>query len=142
LLKIYNTLTRKKEIFRPLVEKRVNLFVCGPTVYDYSHIGHARTYVSFDVIVKYMRYRGYNVYYLQNITDIEDKIITRAQSLKMNPLKLSKQEEKNYYEDMKALKIDSISKYARASDYIPQIIQQIKKLRKKGFAYRSGDFGV
>ena len=78
MLKLYNTLSRKKEKFKPIKDKKVNLFVCGPTVYDFSHIGHARTYIVFDMIVKYLRQKGYDVFYLQNITDIDDKIINRA----------------------------------------------------------------
>ncbi len=112
------------------------MFVCGPTVYDYAHIGHARTYVAFDVIVKYLRYKGYNVVYLQNITDIDDKIIARAKERGVEPSDLAKKFEKEYYEDMKKLGIDSVNKYVRATDYIPQIVKQVQKLIEKGFAYK------
>ncbi|MDD5551693.1 MAG: cysteine--tRNA ligase, partial [Candidatus Pacebacteria bacterium] len=78
MLRFYNTLTRKKEKFVPREDKRVNLFVCGPTVYDFSHIGHARTYIIFDAITTYLEEIGYDVFYLQNITDIDDKIIKRS----------------------------------------------------------------
>ena len=84
MLKIYNTLTRKKEIFKSINENKINLFVCGPTVYNYAHLGHAKTYVQFDIIVKYLRSKGYNVNYLQNITDIDDKIIKRANEEKID----------------------------------------------------------
>src|SRR3989344_1052542 len=77
-LKIYNTLSRKKEVFKPINTDRVNLFVCGPTVYNHAHLGHAKTYVQFDFIVRYLKSIGYKVFYLQNITDIDDKIINRA----------------------------------------------------------------
>ena len=77
-LKLYNTLSRKKEVFKPRRGKKVNLFVCGPTTYDFSHIGHARTYIVFDMIAEYLRQKGYGVFYLQNITDVDDKIIDRA----------------------------------------------------------------
>ena len=77
-MKIYNTLSDKKDEFKPIKGKNINLFVCGPTVYDYSHLGHARNYVIFDSFVKYLRLKGYKVFYLQNITDLDDKIIARA----------------------------------------------------------------
>ncbi len=139
MLKVYNTLSRKKETFKPRKNKKVNLFVCGPTVYDYSHIGHARTYIIFDVIVKYLRQKGFNVFYLQNITDIDDKIIKRAKERKTTPLKLARQFEREYLRDTKALKIDSVTKYARATDYIKEIISQVKRLLEKGYAYKIKD---
>ncbi len=138
-LKVYNTLARKKESFKPIKGKNVNLFVCGPTVYDYSHIGHAKTYVQFDIIVKYLRYLGYKVFYLQNITDLDDKIIVRAKEVKKKPLELAREYEKYYHEDMKALNIDSVTKYARATDYIKEIVKQVKVLIDKGYAYKIDD---
>src|SRR3989338_8626242 len=98
-IKVYNTLTKKKEEFKPADNKKVNLFVCGITPYDYAHIGHAKTYVQFDVIVKYLRYSGYDVFYLQNVTDIEDKIIQRAKQKKLKPLDLARAFEKEYHKD-------------------------------------------
>jgi len=148
MLKVYNTLTRKKEIFKPLKNKGVNLFVCGPTVYDFSHIGHARTYISFDVIVKYLRQKKYKVFYLQNITDIDDKIIQRAKELarkgeedksSSSAIALARLFEKEYLKDMEALKVDSVSKYARATDQIKEIINQVKKLLEKHYAYKTRD---
>lgn len=139
MIKIYNSLKRKKEILRPQKDKKINLFVCGPTVYDYSHLGHARTYIVFDVIARYLKQKGYKVYYLQNITDIDDKIIKRAKEKNTTPEKLAKRFEKEYYKDMKALKIASVNRYARATDHIYEIIRQIKKLLKKGAAYQIKD---
>lgn len=139
MLKLYNTLARKKEIFKPIRDKKVNFFVCGPTTYAYSHIGHSKTYIQFDMIVKYLRYLGYNVFYLQNITDIDDKIIQRAKEEKISPLKLARKYEKEYKRDMKSLSINSISKYARATDYIKEIESQVKRLIKKGIAYKISD---
>ena len=81
VLKVFNTLTRKKETFKPIETKKVTLFVCGPTVYDFSHLGHLRTYLAFDIIANYLRFRGYDVFYLMNITDIDDKIIKKAKKL-------------------------------------------------------------
>jgi len=139
MLKLYNTLTRKKEIFRPRKGKRVNLFVCGPTVYDFSHIGHARTYVVFDAFVKYLKQNGFNVFYLQNITNIEDKIIIRAKEKKTTPEKLAEQFEKEYFKDMRVLKVDSVKKYAKATDHIKEITSQVKRLIDKGYAYKIND---
>ena len=139
MLKIYNSLTRKKEIFKPLKNKKVNLFVCGPTTYDLSHIGHARTYISFDVIVKYLKHKGFNVFYLQNITDIDDKIIQRAKEKKIEAKDLAKNFEEEYLKDMKTLKVDSVTKYARATDHIKEIIDQVGRLLEKRYAYKTRD---
>ena len=139
MLKLYNTLTRKKEVFKSLRNKKVNFFVCGPTVYDFSHIGHARTYVIFDVIVKYLRQKRYDVFYLQNITDIDDKIINRAKEKKISPQKLARDFEKEYLKDIKDLKINSVTKYARATEHIKEIINQVQRLLKKGYAYQIED---
>lgn len=131
-IKIFNTMTRKKET---LDSKKVKMFVCGPTVYDYSHLGHARTYVSYDIIAKYLRYRKIDLFLLMNITDIDDKIINRAREKKVEPLELAREFENTFYEDMKTLGIDSIDKFARASEHIQEIIDQVRKLVEKGFAY-------
>jgi cysteinyl-tRNA synthetase len=141
-IKIYNTLSGKKDDFKPIKGKKINLFVCGPTVYDYSHIGHAKNYVIFDAFVKYLRVRGFDVFYLQNITDIDDKIIARARERKVSPKDLAVAFEKEYLKDMKALGVDSVSKYARATDYIKEIISQVQRLQKKGFAYEIKDDGI
>lgn len=139
MLKFYNTLSRKKENFRPKRAKKINMFVCGPTVYDFSHIGHARTYIVFDVITKYLREKKFDVFYLQNITDIDDKIIKRAKEKKISLQKLARDFEKEYLKDMKSLKIDSVTKYARATKHIKEIISQVKRLLKKGYAYQIKD---
>jgi len=139
MLRIYNTLTRKKEVFKAIKDKKVHIFVCGPTVYDWMHIGHAKTYIQFDVIVKYLRFKGYDVFYLQNITDLDDKIIKKAKEKKVSPLKLAREFEKYYHQDEKKLGIDSVTKYARATDYIKQIVKQTKTLIEKGYAYKISD---
>lgn len=137
MLKIYNTLGRKKEPFQPMQENRIKLFVCGPTVYDDSHIGHARTYISFDIIARYLKYKGYTVFYLQNITDIDDKIINRAFELGVVPLDLARKFEKRYLEDMRALGVVNVNLHGRATEHIPEIIHQIEALVEKGFAYET-----
>ena len=141
-LKLYNTLTRKKEIFKPIKDKKVNLFVCGITPYDFAHIGHAKTYVQFDIIVKYLRYMGYKVFYLQNVTDMDDKIIQRAKEKKISPKDLAKNFEKEYIEDMKALRVDSADKFARATEHIKEIMKQVNSLIDKGFAYKIEGDGI
>ncbi|KAF5078380.1 Cysteine--tRNA ligase [anaerobic digester metagenome] len=137
MIKIYNTMTRKKEIFEPRNENRVKLFVCGPTVYDNSHIGHARTYISFDVIARYLKYRGFSVFYMQNITDVDDKILKRAEEVGSDPLELAREFEEKYLEDMKTLGVENVNLYARATEHIHEIIAQIKTLLEKGFAYET-----
>jgi len=139
MLKVYNTLTGKKEAFKPLKDRKVNLFVCGPTVYDFSHLGHARTYLVFDMIANYLKETGFNVFYLQNITDVDDKIIKRAEEKNIASQQLAEQFEKEHLKDMEELKIKSVEKYAKATDYIPEIINQIDRLMEKGFAYRIED---
>lgn len=136
-MKVYNTMTRKKEEFKPANKNRIKMFVCGPTVYDKSHIGHGRTYISFDVIVRYLKYKGYSVFYLQNITDIDDKIIKRANELDVEPLKLAKEFEDLYIQDMELLGVNNVNFYARAMEHLSEIINQIQTLIDKGFAYET-----
>ena len=137
MIKIYSTMSRSKENFQPIQDNRVKLFVCGPTVYDDSHIGHARTYISFDIIVRYLKYRGYSVLYIQNITDIDDKIINRANELEVEPISLARKYEKKYLEDMHVLGVENVNYYARATEHIGEIIDQIKTLIEKDFAYET-----
>jgi cysteinyl-tRNA synthetase len=134
---IYNTMSRSKEDFSPIKANRVKLFVCGPTVYDDSHIGHGRTYIAFDCIARFLRYQGYSLFYLQNITDVDDKVIKRAQERGIDPLILAREYERRYLADMKALGVENVNLYARATEHIPEIIDQIKVLLKKGFAYET-----
>jgi len=138
-MKIYSTLTKTVEEFVPINGMNVNLFVCGPTVYDYPHLGHAKTYIQFDFVVRYLRWRGYDVTYLQNITDIDDKIINRANENGFKWNELSRKFEEIYIEDMKSLGNTSVNKYARATDYISQIVKQVQTLIDKGFAYKTTD---
>lgn len=133
---IYNTLTGKKEELKPQ-KKHLRLFVCGPTVYDYSHLGHARTYIAFDTIANYLRNRGFKLIYLQNITDIDDKIIERAAEEYKKPSDLAAFFEKANYQDMKNIGIKNVDKYERASEHIQEIKSQISRLLKKNFAYRT-----
>ena len=138
-IQFYNTLSRKKEIFSPIDKKEVRMYTCGPTVYDYIHIGNARTYIVFDNLVRYLRALGVKVFYLQNITDIDNKIIRRAAEENTNAKSLAKKYEKYYHEDEKALGIKSVTKYARATAHIKQIVRQIQTLIAKGHAYKIDD---
>ncbi|MDD4651977.1 MAG: cysteine--tRNA ligase [Methanothrix sp.] len=138
LMKIRDTLTGNKDTLEPIHNNsRVNLFVCGPTVYDDSHIGHARTYIVFDVVARYLKYRGFSVFYLQNITDVDDKIIQRASERETSPTALARKYERRYLEDMRALGVTNVNYYARATEHIPEIISQIQRLIDKGFAYET-----
>lgn len=136
---VYNTLTKRKEVFAPRTAGTVRMFVCGPTVYDLSHLGHAKTYTQFDLIARYLRRRGYRVTYVQNITDIDDKIIGRAAQIGTDPATVAATHEKRYLQDMAALHITSVDTYARASDYIREIIAQIQQLTSGGHAYELDD---
>lgn len=134
-IRVYNTLSRSLERFAPLNGKRVFMFVCGPTVYDYSHLGHARTYVFYDTLARFLRRMDYSLFYLQNITDVDDKIVNRAEDEGRHPLEVAREFEHHYHEDMRALNVTSVNLYARASDYLPEIFEQIEVLLKKGHAY-------
>ncbi len=134
-LKLYNTMSSKIELFKPRVKTEVTLYVCGPTVYDYSHIGHGKTYMAFDLITRYLEYKGYNVKYVINITDIDDKIIKRANESGMDSIELAKKFEKLFLDDMHALGIKDANLYPTVSGHIPEIIAIIQTLINKGFAY-------
>ncbi len=134
-LRIYNTRTRSVEDFRPLNGNRVFMFVCGPTVYDYSHVGHARVFVFFDVVARWLRRLGYSLFYIVNITDVDDKIVGRAVEEGVDPLELARRYEKYFLEDMISLNVTSPNLYARASEYLREIFEQIEVLLKRGHAY-------
>jgi cysteinyl-tRNA synthetase len=135
MLAIFNTLTGKKDPIRRPAGRDLRFFVCGPTVYDDPHIGNARTFVTFDAFAKFLRLSGIKVFYLQNITDIDDKIITRAAERQMKWKDLARMYEKIYKDWMKSLNVTSVNKYARATDFIPEIVSQVKTLIKRKHAY-------
>ena len=140
MLKIYNSLTQQKEIFKPLEDGKVKMYVCGMTVYDYNHIGHARSLVVFDVIVRYLRAYGYDVTYVRNITDVDDKIIKRAQENQESCESLTARFIDAMHEDDAALHIQLPDHEPRATQFIPQIISLIQTLLDKKYAY-VGDNG-
>ncbi|MEM3227601.1 MAG: cysteine--tRNA ligase [Candidatus Micrarchaeaceae archaeon] len=133
---IYNTLTKQKEEFKPIEPGKIKMFVCGSTVYDDAHLGHAKTYIEFDVIVRWLRHIGYNVHYVQNITDVDDKIVERAKEKGTDAISLARFYEKRLFEDMEQLGVKkNVDNYPRSHDYIDAIRQQIQLLADKGYAY-------
>jgi cysteinyl-tRNA synthetase len=137
-LKIYNTLNNKKEAFEPINPGKVGIYVCGPTVYDACHIGHARSVVVFDVIVRYLRAIGYEVTYVCNFTDVDDKIINRANELGVSTKELSDRYIKEFYEDMDALKVERATVGPRATEHMGEIIGVVERLISRGHAYEAG----
>lgn len=136
ILIVYNTRTRSEEKFVPLIEGKVNMFVCGQTVYDDAHLGHAKNYVNFSTIARWLRKLGYDVKYVQNITDIDDKIIARANERGIAPKELAELYEKRFLEDMEKLGVKKdVDMYPRSHDYIETIRDQIQLLLKNGYAY-------
>ena len=134
-MKLYNTLTQKKEEFVPLEPKKVRMYVCGPTVYNYIHIGNARPMIVFDTLRRYLQYKGYEVNYVSNFTDVDDKIIKRANELGKNALEFSKEQIAETEKDMANLHITEADEKTKASEYINQIIEFVKELIEKGNAY-------
>ncbi len=144
-VQFFNSLTRSKEEFKPLEESRVGIYVCGPTVYGHAHLGHAKSYVSFDVLVRYLRYLGYNVTYVQNITDVghltddadegEDKIGEQAKREKKHPMAIAEFYARSYFEDMDMLNCLRPDISPRATGHITEQIELVKTLLEKGYAY-------
>ena len=135
MLQIYNTLTGQKETFHPLTENRVGVYVCGVTVYDYCHLGHARTYVSADVLIRYLHFRGFEVNYVRNITDIDDKIIKRAKENQEPYTAVTQRFIKAMHDDFSALAILNPNHEPKATEFIPHMITLIKTLVDKNHAY-------
>ena len=136
-LKIYNTLTRKKEFFEPVHQGKVGMYVCGVTVYDMCHIGHARSVVLFDVIYRYLVKSGFEVKYIRNFTDIDDKIINRANQLGEDWKHLAERYIKEFHTDMDALGVKSPSLEPKATDHIQDIISLVNELIEQGHAYEA-----
>ncbi len=142
MLHIYNSLTNKKEPLIPINEQKIGIYVCGMTVYDYCHLGHARVMVAFDAVIRYLRYRGYEVAYVRNITDIDDKIIARARELGESIGQLTDRFIGCMHEDLAFLGIAKPNHEPRATEYIPQIIDMISALIERGFAYPASNGDV
>ena len=137
-IQTYNTLSRRKELLKPLEKGHIKLYVCGITSYDFCHIGHARSALAFDMIVRYLRYRGYTVTYIRNFTDIDDKIITRAAEQGTSALELAGRFIDEFYVDMDRLGVDRPTLEPRATEHIQEMIDLISELISKGLAYPSG----
>ncbi|MDY7021358.1 MAG: cysteine--tRNA ligase [Cyanobacteriota bacterium] len=137
VLKIYNTQTRTKETFTPVEPQKVKMYCCGVTVYDYCHLGHARSYIVWDIVRRYLEWSGYTVQYVQNFTDIDDKILNRAQQENSSMEAISEQYIEAYYEDLRRLNVRDADAYPRATDSISEIYKLIQELIGKGCAYAS-----
>ena len=137
---IYNTLDRKKEEFKPINPPSVSMYVCGPTVYDLFHIGNARSFVMGDMIRRYLEYRGYNVKYVMNLTDVDDKIIKRANEQGVNAKDYAEKYISEFFKDIDGLKVKRADAYPQATHHIDDMIELIKELEKKEIAYNvNGD---
>ena len=136
-MKVYNTLSQNLEEFIPIEDNNVKMYVCGPTVYDYPHLGHARCYMTWDIVVRYLKFKGYNVTYVRNITDVDDKIIKKAKQTNSTPAQIAQ----NYYDEftmaMNELNIAKPDIEPRATETIPEMIEIIQTLIDKGYAYES-----
>ncbi|HEX5797884.1 MAG TPA: cysteine--tRNA ligase [Candidatus Saccharimonadales bacterium] len=141
-MKLYNTLTRQVEEIESVEDKKIKMFVCGPTVYDLSHIGHAKTYIQMDVLSRTLRAQNFDVFYLQNITDIDDKIILRAKDKNVSWKDINSKFEDEYYKDMKALNNTSVDRYEKATENIDNIKRQVQVLLDKNFAYKIENDGI
>ena len=137
-LRVYNTLSGGKEEFRPLVPGKVGMYVCGVTVYDYCHIGHARANIVFDIVYRYLKFSGYEVNYVRNYTDVDDKIINRANERGIDSQALAEEFIHAFDEDMAALGLDLPTCQPKATEHIPQIIAIVERLIERGMAYPSG----
>ncbi len=134
-LKIYNTLTRKKEVFKPIKKGVVSFYSCGPTVYNYAHIGNFRNYVFVDILKRYLKYKGYKVKHVMNITDIDDKTIRNSAKEGLSLKKFTDKYTKAFFEDIKALNIEKVDIYPKATEHVKDMIDFVKVLVKKGYAY-------
>src|SRR5436190_2038103 len=142
MLRIYNTLAREKQDFVPIRQGEVRMYVCGMTVYDYCHLGHARMIVAFDVVQRWLRASGLRVTYVRNITDIDDKIIKRAAENKESVVELTARFIEAMHEDLGALGVQKPDHEPRATNFVPQMLAMIGKLEKGGLAYQSPNHDV
>jgi cysteinyl-tRNA synthetase len=135
MIKLYNTLTRKKETLETIKPDKLKMYVCGPTTYNYIHLGNARPVVVFDTIRRYLEYKGYNVTFVQNFTDVDDKIIKRARELKQKPLELAEKYIQEYFKDADQLNVRRADVHPRVSNHVAEIVEMVKGLIDKGYAY-------
>ena len=136
MIKIYDTMSRDLREFVPIEDGKVKMYVCGPTVYNYIHVGNARSTVAFDTIRRYFEYRGYEVAYISNFTDVDDKIINRAKEESLPALEVSEKYIKEYFNDAEALNVIKADVHPKVSEHIEDIIEFISTLIEKGYADR------
>ena len=139
MLKVYNTLTKKIEEFKPIKDKTVGIYSCGPTVYNYVHIGNLRAFLFYDLLRRYLKYKGFKVKQVMNITDIDDKTIKGAKAEKTSLNKFTRKYEKIFFEDLKKLNVEKFEKYPRATEHINEMVEIIESLLKNGIAYKAED---
>ncbi len=135
MLKIYNTLTRKKEVFEPIKKGFVGMYSCGPTVYNFAHIGNFRNYVFVDLLKRYLKFSGFKVKHIMNITDIDDKTIRDSEKEGLSLKDITEKYTKAFFEDVKALYIEAADIYPKATEHVKEMIEFVKVLVKKGVAY-------
>ncbi len=135
MLRVYNTLTKKKEEFVPISSPEVRMYMCGPTVYDLFHIGNARSFILADIVRRYLKFKGYKVKFVMNLTDVDDKIIKKSNEEKINASEVTDKYIKSFFDDIAALKIQPADVYPKATEHIQDIIKMIEKLEDQGFAY-------
>ncbi|MCX6814218.1 MAG: cysteine--tRNA ligase [Candidatus Aenigmarchaeota archaeon] len=138
-IKFYSTMTRKKEVFRPIKEGQVGMYNCGPTVYDYAHIGNFRSYVFADLLRRYFEWKGFKVKQVMNLTDVDDKIIKKSAKEGIPSSKLTERYEKAFFEDIKSLNITPATLYPRATEHIKEMVSIVQALERKGYAYKGED---
>ena len=139
MLRLYNTLTRKKEIFKAIKDKQVGMYVCGPTVYNYIHIGNLRAYFFGDILKRYLKFSGFKVKEVINLTDVDDKTIRDSQKAKKSLKEFTRFYEKAFLKDIKAMNIEIPEVMPRATEHIKEMVAIVKKLLDKGIAYKAED---
>ena len=140
--KLYNTLTHKKELVKPIKDNQIAMYSCGPTVYDFAHIGNFRAYICSDILKRYLKYSGFKVKHVMNITDVDDKTIKGANKEGISLKEYTSRYEKSFFEDLETLNIDKADVFPRATEHIPEMVSIIKKLLKGRIAYKSEDGSV
>ena len=141
-MQFYNTMKRKKEKFIPLIPGKVSLYTCGPTVYDFSHIGNLRAFLFEDILRRFLEFLDLEVLHVMNITDIDDKTIRKSQEEGRSLIDFTNEYTDAFYEDLKILNIRPATHYPRATQFVPQMIQTILQLEEKGFTYTTDDGSV
>jgi len=139
MLKLYNTLGRKKEVFKPIKKGEVGMYVCGPTIYNYVHIGNLRAYIFADILRRYLKFNGFNVKEVMNLTDVDDKTIRDSQKAKKSLKEFTKIYEKAFLDDIKAINIETPEIMPKATEHIKEMVDMVKKLLDKGIAYKADD---